>query len=217
MTTFALLSQCRTITNEFISDPLADSFVNPPYDKRNFNEYTAKIKTPMDLNQVRKRLKENTYSGVQPWINDMHLIFQNCVDYNGQYSVLGGIAMYLRKVFDKRVRGLEALNLRNYESQLIDLGHEVEAAIRKVPACFNVEVRSETQPWDDENFTVDRIRVLKSGLEKIAREGQAGKILEIVKENNRDAVYPDDGEIELGDLGRRTLIALEDLVKSALH
>jgi hypothetical protein len=211
---FPLAPQCKTITAKFNSDPLATIFQTVP-DKKSVNwaDYQSKIAQPMDIATVRKRLKDNYYSGVQAWSHDMHLIFDNAIVYNGEYSVIGGVAVYLRKMLDKEIRALEATNLRNWESQLVTLTRKLERAIRKVPPAFNVELHFDTTTADSDDFTVDRIMRLRDRLEELVRQKRSSEILDVVRDTNSDAPFIDDLEIDLAHLGRRSLLALERLAE----
>lgn len=45
-------------------------------------DYYEIIKTPMDLSTMEKKLLEYEYANEQEFVNDMHLMFQNCYTYN---------------------------------------------------------------------------------------------------------------------------------------
>jgi hypothetical protein len=212
---FPLSQQCRTITAELINDPLAYFFVQPfTGDKKIMNDYHSKVKCPMDLTTVRKRIKDNYYSNIHAWANDIRLIFSNAVAYNGEMSIVGVVAIYLRKKFEKKMQVLEGNNLRNYESQLIALGRELEAIIRRPPPAFNVECKYETATTDDEDFTVARIQKLREDLQILISAGKGSAIATVLRECDADTISPDVSEIDLAHLGRRSLLELEGLVKN---
>ena len=209
---FPLVAQCKAITNDFKSHPLAAHFINPfANDKKLLNDYQAKIKNfkPMDLSLVWKRLKENYYQSVHEWSNDMHLIFQNSIDYYGEKDVFGGVAVYMTRKLDKKIRALQCKNLRNYENELIELAKELEAIIRKPPPAYNIECNYATSTEDGNNFTVERINRLKEKLEQMITSGKEDDIRQVLNETEPDR---HGLEVDLGHLGRRTLLALEALV-----
>jgi hypothetical protein len=208
MSEFPLASQCKTITTEFINDSLASAFSVSfaAWDRKTAGEHIAKSR--IDLSTVRKRLKDNQYPGFQAWSRDMHSIFTTAQENCGEHPILAGAAAYLLKLLDKKIRALEATNLRNYENQVIALGKELDALIRKVPPSLSVECRPEPISRN-EDFTVDRILQLRGQLEQIAREGKSHQILAVIRESNADCVVIDEREVDLAHLGRKTLLALE--------
>ena len=50
-------------------------------------DYPQIIKKPMDLDTVKKNLKNNKYKLVEDVLNDMQLIWDNCKTYNAEGSV----------------------------------------------------------------------------------------------------------------------------------
>ncbi|KAH0785689.1 Bromodomain containing protein [Histomonas meleagridis] len=212
----AVLNQCQKITREFINNPLCMLFVHPLtfVDKKSQLEYTSKIKEQMDLQTVNKKLKDNCYSNLQEWAYDMYLIFNNAILFNDETSIIGGAAVYLRKRLDKRIRQLEAMNLRNYEDQLIQLGKRLENILKDLPLGLNVELREDLGTNDNEDFTISRITELQSALTQIASQGRSKEIIAVLKEVNPDAEYSEVGEIDLSHLGRNSLLKLESFVQN---
>ena len=210
----AIMNQCQKITKEFISNPLSMLFVHLYFaDKKSQLDYASKIKEPMDLQTVSKKLKDNCYSNLQEWAYDMYLIFNNAVLFNDEASIVGGVAVYLRKRLDKRIRQLEAMNLRNYEDQMIQLGQSLEKILKEPPLGLNVELREELGTSNSQNFTVGRIMELQSALDQIASQGRAKEIIDVLKEVNPDVDYSETSEIDLSPLGRNSLLRLESFVR----
>lgn len=209
MAEFPLIKQCEQITKEFYSNPLATSFQNPITDKKFLAKYKEHIERPMELSTIKKHLKDRYYTNMREWADDMYLVFDNAIKYYGE-TELGGAARYLKKKLDKQIKKLEATNLRNYESQLIELGHQLEELIRKPPPAFNVQCNYEMRTEKDQDFTVERIMKLKEQLEAMVKDGKEADIQATVMK-----VEPSvrGNELDLGHLSRRTLLALEELVK----
>lgn len=61
--------------------------------------YLEIIKTPMDLGTVRKKLLNNEYETVQDCKNDVALIWDNTIKFNGPNSIISFLAKQLEKVF----------------------------------------------------------------------------------------------------------------------
>ena len=108
----SLPSQCLKITTDFLNnDQLAQPFARKYIpDKKLQADYNLKVKKPMDLPTVRKNIKDNKYSCFQEWVDDMNLIFDNAISFNEANSLVGGIAIYLKKQFKKKIREIETMN-----------------------------------------------------------------------------------------------------------
>jgi hypothetical protein len=212
---FPLSQQCKTITNELQNDPLVIAFQTAftVWEKRTHGDRSDKQR--LDVATVRKRLKDNVFTGFQAWSDAIHSVFRAAEDPSADNPVLSGVASYLIKVLNKKIQALEATNPRNYEHRLIALGKELEAVVRKVPASMNTGGPYETGIPDTEPFTVDRMMRLRTDLERLSAEGKSGRILAVVRETNGDFV-PDEKELDLAHLGRRTLLALEGLCRADL-
>lgn len=210
MAEFPLAAQCKQLTLEFSNNPLAAYFLNPITDKKLLAEYKEKIERPMELSTIKKRLKDGYYTTMREWADDMYLVFSNAIKYNGDESPVGGAARYLKKKLDKQMMKLEATNLRNYENQLIQLGHQLEELLRKPPPAFNVVCNYEMRTDKDKNFTIERIMRLKEQLEAMVQGGKEAEITAVVMKTEPEMKGL---ELDMGRLSRRTLLALEELVK----
>ena len=72
-----LLSNLKKSTHaRYFQDP-----VDPKRDK--LPNYYSLIKDPMDLSTVKQRLNTNYYHRMQEFLDDVSLIFENCVAYHG--------------------------------------------------------------------------------------------------------------------------------------
>lgn len=50
--------------------------------KYNINDYYEIIKKPMDWGTIKTKLNTNVYSTCQEFLEDMELVFNNCLTYN---------------------------------------------------------------------------------------------------------------------------------------
>ena len=206
----------RNITKEFTDEPLSIMFQRPvESDKKTTPEYHTRIKKPMDLSTVKKNIKDNKYSCYQEWIDDMNLIWDNAVEYNTAESVIGGVAIYLKKKFQKRIMMLDASNLRNYEAHLVKLTKDIQNILSNPPQSFNVQQQTN---WCDKvgPFSLDRIQKIMDGVGKLDEQGKTDEILEIISTYEHDFVPSPDATIDFGVLGRRTLLALEEYLDKNL-
>lgn len=211
-----VLNQCQKITKDFINNPLSMLFVHLSFgDKKSHFEYTSRIKEPMDLTTVNKRLKENCYSNIQEWAYDMDLIFNNAILFNGKNSIVGGVAIYLQKHFNKKLKELEAWNLRNYEEQLMQLSDSLEKLLREPPQDLNIELDDGFfgDNGEERDFTISRMKKLESDLQKAVKNGKTKEIAELLNEINPNEKFDENSEIDLSHLGRNSLVRLEKFVK----
>ena len=49
----------------------------------NVPDYPKIIKTPMDFGTVKQKLSNNEYLRIEQFLEDMNLVFDNCMKYNG--------------------------------------------------------------------------------------------------------------------------------------
>lgn len=211
--TESLPSHCLSITNDFISDQLAQWFASlEKSDKKFLAEYNAKVKNPIDLSTIKKKIKDNLYSSYQEWIDDMYLVFDNAVTFHEATSLFGGVAIYLKKQFNKKLLNFEGkLNSRNYEDQLIDLSKKIEQLLKEPPLALNIVCKIDMDSPNSEEFTFERMMNLQSKLSSIAANGGRDKIIQCICETNSEYNFSQTNEIDISHLGRRTLQALEKL------
>ena len=88
---------------------LFHSAVDP--EGQNLPDYFEIIKNPIDFSLVRQRLHANLYHKMQEFVDDMQLVFDNCVAYNGRDSVQG---RQCQKVRDEFLKLYEQLNVEFY-------------------------------------------------------------------------------------------------------
>jgi hypothetical protein len=84
------VSQCFTISADALVDHLAD--------------YSTVIPTPIDLLQIKQKLIQRKYSRYSEFRDDIELVWQNAITYNGADSIVGLSAKYLRSKFREQTR-----------------------------------------------------------------------------------------------------------------
>lgn len=57
-----------------------------PVNKKLIKDYYSKIKYPMDLETVSKKVSAHKYHNRQEFVKDIQQIYDNCITYNGQAS-----------------------------------------------------------------------------------------------------------------------------------
>jgi hypothetical protein len=70
-------------------------------EKLNIPDYYEVVTEPMDLGTVKNKLNMNKYKNVQEFIDDINLIFLNCIKYNGEDSSVGKMCKNVREEFQR--------------------------------------------------------------------------------------------------------------------
>lgn len=78
---------------------LPDSYAfHHPVNKKNVKNYYDVIKNPIDLETILANVKEHKYHSRQMFLNDVELMYNNCVQFNGEESVLSKKAYELLEI-----------------------------------------------------------------------------------------------------------------------
>ena len=81
----------------------SNPFLNP-VKKKDAPDYHAVIKIPMDMGTMTKKLKQLAYKSKQDFVDDLHLIWTNCLKYNSAADhPMRKHALFMRKETDKLV------------------------------------------------------------------------------------------------------------------
>ena len=62
--------------------------------------YPTIIKYPMDFGTIKRKLTHNAYDSELEFQEDMNLVFDNCILYNGEQRDLGKIALQMKMEFN---------------------------------------------------------------------------------------------------------------------
>ena len=64
-------------------------------------DYHDVVKNPVDFGTIKQRLNTNYYHLAQEFIDDMLLVFDNCLLYNGENSSIGRVCNKVRNEFKR--------------------------------------------------------------------------------------------------------------------
>ncbi|BFZ58266.1 transcription initiation at TATA-containing promoter protein [Savitreella phatthalungensis] len=81
---------------------------NQPVDpvKLNIPQYPTIITKPMDLGTIDRKLSKGEYATIDGFIEDVELVWTNCVKFNGPDSVISQMAMRVKEQFERQMRSL---------------------------------------------------------------------------------------------------------------
>ena len=129
-----------------------------PVNKKQVKDYYNKIKNPMDLEQIGKKVAAHKYHNRQEFLRDIEQILKNCITYNGKESV------YTKKA--EAIFNTVVSQLNEYGDHLDQLERNISLVQER--ALEQAEVDSlGTWPGDhdqendhdqeqtDENYTID--------------------------------------------------------------
>lgn len=77
-----------------------------PVDPKKFgiDDYFEVVKNPMDFSTIKKKLQHNVYKGPEGFVQDMQIVFSNCVLYNGVDNPVSKCAIELKDLFESSCR-----------------------------------------------------------------------------------------------------------------
>ena len=86
---------------------------NEPVDpeKLGIKDYFDIIKRPMDFGTIKEKLKKHEYFTMRMFLEDVELVFENCLLYNGENTQVGHIC---KEVRDEYYKQCEALSVGFY-------------------------------------------------------------------------------------------------------
>jgi hypothetical protein len=128
------MEKCRAITQELIRHPFTEPFLRPVDPVADhIPDYFRKIKQPMDFQTVISKLDSRSYATWKDWAADVHLIFANCVTYNGPKSYFGSVAKCLRKRFDRFILPMKLHDYDGWADHAAALHARLSKALRASP------------------------------------------------------------------------------------
>jgi hypothetical protein len=70
-------------------------------EKLGIPDYYEIIKTPMDFQTIKNKLQNNNYLKMQEFLNDLQLVFDNCILYNGENSSVSMMCKNVKEEYKK--------------------------------------------------------------------------------------------------------------------
>lgn len=96
------MKKCEQILNLLVAHKFADPFKEPVDSvKLGIPDYPVKVKEPMDLGTVRKKLKAREYKNPAAFEADIRKIWHNSFLYNPKHTQIYQITVELSEYFEK--------------------------------------------------------------------------------------------------------------------
>lgn len=181
---------CAQITQQLIAHPMSVIF-------RSITDegYLAHVRQPMDLNTVKKKLKDGHYTTCKEWCADIELIFDNSIDFNGAETITGGIAIFMKEKAKKYMKKLNLYNHQNFEEAIRSIFREISATTEAL-----VGQRVQTTP----RYSMEQLCA------SVNSYYETGEVEQLIKKHNEQRVLKKakDGIVSLENLPRKTLDAM---------
>lgn len=128
------LIQSRQISRMFMQpvNPLTDSCP----------DYFTKIKKPMDLSTSRKKLESGQYENVEQWKEDIELIWNNALTYNGTKALISILARELQTLFRDLTCNISSDLNSDWNSQFEKLRAEFNQIVKSIPKPSSKQQKS---------------------------------------------------------------------------
>ncbi|KAI8644737.1 hypothetical protein BD408DRAFT_412817 [Parasitella parasitica] len=131
--------------------------------KRDAPDYFEVIKEPMDLGTVSKKLKAFQYKNKKEFARDLHLIFQNCLDYNTDpHSEYRKHAIAMRRKTDRLLPRVPDISIKERFGD--DVDDYMDMSDEELTECANPPIkltlnreRSASRASRERSMTVDSV------------------------------------------------------------
>ena len=110
---------------KLMNHPLSVAFAKPVDPERdNLPKYSRVVRTPMDLFTVKKKLESNEYKSIDDFVDDINLIWENAIKFNGKKALISQCAQELAKKCDAWFEIIPSNELEQWE---IDVSRQRKA------------------------------------------------------------------------------------------
>ena len=140
---------CTRIINELLKWQLASTFRNPVDPERDgAPNYLEKVKNPIDLSTIKKKLHSNEYKTAEDFMYDVKLIYENSKIYNGENSMITFIANDILKwtetQYNQKCKSYEEENHMKLHRAIAELNEHM-----KLEPHFDAEAAAAKEELDN--------------------------------------------------------------------
>lgn len=131
---------CNNLIGELMKWPLTHPFRIPVDPERDgAPQYLKIIKHPMDLSTVKKKLNDGVYKNVQSFIDDLHLITSNAIQFNGETSMYAYIASDIKNWIDEQYKDKPLSQEDEWQKRLETVVARLKNHIANAPKSLSVK------------------------------------------------------------------------------
>lgn len=164
------LKKCEQILNLLMAHKFADPFKEPvDHAKLGIPDYPLKVKDPMDLGTVRKKLKAREYKSGAGFDADIRKIWHNSFLYNPKHTQIYQMTIEMNEYFDKLRKefhdgaaGDEIIETNNKVRETVNKNKEFSQKLQTKPAFLK-------QPpvYTDVAMSIDEKKALSEMIKSI--------------------------------------------------
>jgi hypothetical protein len=137
---------CTNILTELLKWQLTQPFrvpVDPIRDGA--KNYLEIVKKPMDLGTVKKKLSDGQYGEVKEFVNDLFLICDDAILFNGENSIFGFVAQDIRKWVEDQWNDKPASLDEEWQKRLETIVAKLHDHVAKAPPPIIAKIPSQNE------------------------------------------------------------------------
>ncbi|OHS98513.1 Bromodomain containing protein [Tritrichomonas foetus] len=101
--------------------------------------YLEIVTNPMDLNTMKKKLTDNVYKTVDEFVQDVHLISDNAIKFNGENSMYAFIATDMKTWIDEQYKQKATSIEDEWHRKLTDVVERLLDHVKNAPIHYRGE------------------------------------------------------------------------------
>lgn len=137
---------------KLMNHPLAIAFLEPvDPEAEGLPNYKKVIKRPMDLGTIKKKLHDDKYKTVDEFVEDINLVWQNAIKFNGKKSLLKSCAEKLQKKCDRWFQVIPRDEIEVWEMEVRNRERELMRIFK-----FGIAGENEVPMLDSLRIVVDK-------------------------------------------------------------
>lgn len=206
---------CLDIMEKILVHPCSKPFMEPTDDKEEGMElYYSRIRSPMDLNQIKGKLLTNEYDDIKDWKRDMALIWTNAERFYGSDSYMPVVAREFSNIFLKLTEEEDLESMRTWSKEAFKAYTEFEEVISQAPKSLKKNCTTVIKLRAIPNMPIRYVERLMKASKELKNKSDAREMMKIIARYNPElAILSKDVQIDIDHLSPATHWALEKYMK----